>query len=80
MYRKIELNYSLNDDKSILTIEMQEETTNSCQGLVKEYNLLEFDDNTILYNQTLDDFDAEYDELLANLLEKLIDKVLKENE
>lgn len=80
MYRNIELNYNLNDDKSILVIEMKEETSNSCHAIVKEYDLVKYDEESLLYNQALEDFEAEDDDILADLLNKLIDKILKENE
>ena len=80
MYRNIELNYKLNEEKTILTIEMVEETTNSFKSITREYDLIQLDEQSLLYNKALDDFDAEFDDTLANLLDRLIEKAIKENE
>ncbi len=80
MYRNIELNYKLNEEKTILTIEMIEETTNSFRSITREFDLIQLDEESLIYNKALDDFEAEYDDLLADLLDKLIHKAIKENE
>lgn len=80
MYRNIELNYKLNEEKTILTIEMLEETTNSFKSITREYDLIQLDEQSLVYNKALDDFDAEFDDTLAGLLDRLIEKAIKENE
>lgn len=80
MYRNIELNYKLNEEKTILTIEMLEETANSFKSITREYDLIQLDEQSLVYNKALDDFDAEFDDTLANLLDRLIEKAIKENE
>lgn len=80
MYRNIELNYKLNETKTILTIEMIDETKVGFKSITKEYDLLQLDEESLIYNKALDDFGAEYDDLLAGLLDRLINKAIKENE
>lgn len=80
MYRNIELNYKLNEAKTVLTIEMLEETTNSFKSITREYDLIQLDEQSLVYNKALDDFNAEFDDTLANLLDRLIEKAIKENE
>jgi hypothetical protein len=80
MYRNIELNYKINEAKTILTIEMTEETTNSFRSITREYDLIQLDEQSLVYNKALDDFQAEYDDTLANLLDRLIEKAIKGNE
>lgn len=80
MYRNIELNYKLNEEKTILTIEMVEETKEKYRGYSREYDLIKYDDEMLLRSQVIEDFEAQHDDLLASLLDKLINKMLEENE
>lgn len=77
MYRKIELNYKLNEDKTLLTINYLEENATGFTNIIKEYNLIKVDESTDLYNIILDDLDAEYDDELAELINKLLEKIMK---
>ena len=77
MYRKIELNYKLNEDKTLLTINYLEENATGFTNIIKEYNLIKVDEPTDLYNIILDDLDAEYDDELAELINKLLEKITK---
>lgn len=79
MYRNIEITYKLNDKKGLLTINYLEENKESFKNIIKEYDLTKYDEQGLLYNQMLDDLDAEYDDELANLLDKLTTKILEEN-
>lgn len=80
MYRKIELSYNLDKKKKILTIYYVEENKQHLKNIVKEYDTSKYDDEMVLYNQVLDDLDAEYDDNLAELIDRLIKKAVKENE
>lgn len=78
MYRNIETSYELNEKKDLLTISFLEENYKGFKNIIKEYDLSQFDNQMLLYNQMLDDFDAEYDDILADLLDKTTTKILKE--
>ena len=78
MYRKIELNYKLNEDKTLLTIDYLEENTTGFTNIIKEYNLIKVDESTDLYNIILNDLDAEYDDELTELINKLLEKIMKD--
>ena len=78
MYRKIELNYKLNEDKTLLTIDYLEENTTWFTNIIKEYNLIKVDESTDLYNIILNDLDAEYDDELTELINKLLEKIMKD--
>lgn len=80
MERNMYVNYKLNDDKSLLTVTLMEEGKNWIRKIVKEYDLIKIDEFTMLYNQMLDDFNAEYDDELAEMLDELTRKLEKESE
>lgn len=79
MKRNIILNYKLNEAKTVLTIELEEETKKAIIKKVIEFDLIQLDEESILYNKALDEFDAEYDDELAPMLDKLIHKATNEN-
>lgn len=78
MYRNIEINYKIDGKKGLLTINYLEENKESFKNIIKEYDLTKYDEQGLIYNQMLDDLDAEYDDCLASLLDKLTTKILKE--
>lgn len=80
LYRNINLNYKLSDDKTLLTVNYTEENKTGYKNIIKEYDLINIDDKITLYNTMLDDFDAEYDDDLARLIDKLVNKMMKDNE
>lgn len=80
MYRNIELNYEINEDKTVLTINYLEENKTGYKNIVKEYDIIKIDDSVTLYNTILDDLDAEFDDELAELIDKLVNKIMVENE
>lgn len=80
LYRNINLNYKLSDDKTLLTINYIEENKTGYKNIIKEYDLINIDDTITLYNTISDDFGAEYDDDLARLIDKLVNKIMKDNE
>lgn len=78
MTRIIDITYKLNDDKTLLTIDITDESDNNITRYLKEYNLIEIDEPMLLYNQMLEDFGAEYDDDLASTLDKIVNKIEKE--
>ena len=80
MYRNIELNYKINEDKTVLTINYLEENKTGYKNIIKEYDIIKIDDSVTLYNTILDDLDAEFDDELAELIDKLVNKIMVENE
>lgn len=80
LYRNINLNYKLSDDKTLLTVNYTEENKTGYKNIIKEYDLINIDNAPTLYNTILDDFDAEYDDDLAKLIDKLVNKIMKDNE
>lgn len=79
MYRNIEINYKLNEKKDVLTVNYKEELKAGYKSIIKEYDLIKYDESSLLYNQLLDDLDAEYDDILAELIDKTINKIMLEN-
>jgi len=77
MNRIIDITYKLNEDKTLLTIDLIDESDNNITRYLKEYNLIEIDEPMILYNQMLDDFGAEYDDELAGTLDRIVNKIEK---
>lgn len=80
LYRNINLNYKLSDDKTLLTVNYTEENKTGYKNIIKEYDIINIDDTITLYNTILDDFDAEYDDELAKLIDKLVNKIMRDNE
>lgn len=77
MSRIIDITYKLNDDKTMLTIDLIDESNNNITRYLKEYDLTKIDEPMILYNQMLDDFGAEYDDELADTLDRIVNKIEK---
>lgn len=78
MNRIIDITYKLNDDKTLLTIDITDESDNNITRYLKEYDLIKIDEPMLLYNQMLDDFGAEYDDEFASTLDKIVNKIEKE--
>ena len=77
MSRIIDITYKLNDDKTMLTIDLIDESNNNVTRYLKEYDLTKIYEPMILYNQMLDDFGAEYDDELASTLDRIVNKIEK---
>lgn len=80
MNRKIDITYKLNDNLTLLTIDLIDESNNNITRYVREYDLIQYDEPMILYNQMLDDFNAEYDDELADTINRIVDKIGKESD
>jgi hypothetical protein len=80
MNRKINMTYKLNEDLTLLTIDLIDESNNNITRYVREYNLIQYDEPMILYNQMLDDFNAEYDNELADTINRIVYKLEKESD
>lgn len=78
MNRRIDMNYELNDDKTVVTIILVDESNNNVTKHIKEYDLMKIDEIGMLYNQMLDDFGAEYDDDLADTIDRIVNKIEKE--
>lgn len=76
--RKIDMYYNYDNDE--ITIICKEENDTHYQHYEVMYHLEDFKNWAQLYNKTLDDFDAEYDDALAEGLETLCRQFWKENE
>ena len=77
MNRTIDITYKLNYDGTILTIDLIDESNNNITRYLKDYNLVKIDEPTILYNQMLEDFGAEYDDELSSTLDRIVNKIEK---
>lgn len=78
MNRRIDMTYELNDDKTVVTITLVDENNYNVTKHIKEYDLMKIDETGMLYNQMLDDFGAEYDDELADTIDRIVNKIEKE--
>lgn len=78
MKRKISLLYDMNKDKTMITITISDETSNSITRYTDEYMFKDFNNSVDFYNSLLDRYDAEYDEEFSNVLEELENRLVKE--
>ena len=78
MKRKISLLYDINKDKTMITITISDETSNSITRYIDEYMFKDFDNSVDFYNSLLDIYDAEYDDEFSNVLEELENRLVKE--
>lgn len=78
MNRIIDMTYTLSQDNTLLTIKLIDESDVNITKHIKEYNLIKTDDISLLYNQMLDDFGAEYDYDLADTIDRIVNKIAKE--
>lgn len=81
MYRKIKGFYEIEDKnvvkgKDFVLITITEINKNSIESTTIEYDLSKFDSLVVsFHNQVLDDFDAEYDDELANVIEYIVNEI-----
>lgn len=80
MDRELYVNYKINNDKTVLEVSVLEVVNNTLCSKTKSYDVIKCDDKMTLYNYMLDDFDAEYDDTLSLMLDKMLDKIIDENE
>lgn len=74
MIRKIDLevrHYGL----SVLII-LTDKSKDNISRILKEYNLNDYETNVDLYNTMLDDFDAEYDDDLSDMIEGIAKQLI----
>ena len=74
MIRKIDLevrHYGL----SVLII-LTDKSNDNISRILKEYNLNDYKTNVDLYNTMLDDFDAEYDDDLSDMIEEIAKQLI----
>ena len=81
MYRKIKGFYEIEDKnvvkgKDFVLITIIEINKNSIESTTIEYDLSKFDSLVVsFHNQVLDDFDAEYDDELANVIDYIVNEI-----
>lgn len=82
MNRRIEMTYDYNND-NLITIYLTDESENNITKQVKEYSIDIYNKKPTLeenqvnfYNQMLNDFDAEYDDDLADIIDKIVKKII----
>jgi len=81
MYRKIKGFYEIEDKnvvkgKDFVLITIIEINKNGIESTTIEYDLSKFDNLVVsFHNQVLDDFDAEYDDELANVIEYIVNEI-----
>lgn len=68
--------YSVSDDKTELHMKYTEHRLGLIANIEKDYNLIEFD-NVSLYNTIIKDLDAEYDNQLADMIDEMVNVVIK---
>lgn len=75
--RKVDIWYSFNDEEIYITL--NDETLCHYVDQSVTYIINDFKDWTDLYNKLLEDFEAEYDDKVANALEVICKQFWKEN-
>lgn len=86
MYRKIKGFYEIEDKnvvkgKDFVLITITEINKNSIESTKIEYDLSKFDSLVVsFHNQVLDDFDAEYDDELANVIDYIVNEIIHKYE
>ena len=82
MERKIEMYFEYEDD-GLIIVYLTDESENNITKQVKEYNIdiynkkLTLEENQVdFYNQMLNDFNAEYDDDLADIIDKIVKKII----
>ena len=78
MNRNIDLSYELNVDSRVATIILNETYYRGIKRHIKEYTLSEYKNSADLYNQMLDDYNAEFDEELASMIDDISVRIWKE--
>lgn len=80
MYRrKIDMFYCF-EGESEVEFTLIEENFAHCQCYSFSYKVKDYNDWINLYNKLLDDFDAEYDDKVADVIETLVKQFWKEKE
>ena len=75
--RKVMVDY-YGDYDSEVVIKIEEESNGLYLIEERRYDLKDYDTQSDLYNKTLDDFDKEFDDEIANALDKITKQIFKE--
>ena len=78
--RKITVICDFNDTSDIVTFTLREEMKEYYESQEQDYDLTEYKTSIELYNKLLDDFDAEYDDEVANGFDRLCMQIFDEKE
>lgn len=70
------LRYCLSGDKSEVYLEYIYEEHNHIEQIQKDYSIKDKSKGE-LYNEILDDLDSEFDDNLADIVEKMVDDIYK---
>lgn len=76
-WRKVIVDYYRDDDTEFV-IKIEEESEGIFLIDERRYDLKDYDTQSDLYNKTLDDFDKEFDDEIANALDKITKQIFKE--
>ena len=78
-WRKVIVDY-YRDDNTEFVIKIEEESEGIYLIEEHRYDLKKYQTQSDLYNKTLDDFDKEFDEAIANALDEITKQIFKEVE
>ena len=78
-WRKVIVDYYRDDDTEFV-IKIEEESEGMYLIEEHRYDLKKYPTQSDLYNKTLDDFDKEFDDTIANALDKITTQIFKEVE
>lgn len=70
------LNYNLSGDKSEVYLEYIYEEHNHIEEIQKDYSIKDKSKGE-LYNEILDDLNGEYDDYVADIVDKMVDDIYK---
>jgi len=76
-WRKVIVDYYRDDDTEFV-IKIEEESEGIFLIDERRYDLKKYQTQSDLYNKTLDDFDKEFDDEIANALDKITKQIFKE--
>lgn len=74
------LEYNLNDDLTELNVILTSLTVHHLYKKLICYDLILYDERATLYNKILEDFGAEYNNVLAQLFDDMLEQMIKEGE
>lgn len=75
--RKSTLEFGISGDKTEVYVVYTYEGNRTIEIIEKDYKIKD-KCNGELYNEILDDLDGEYDNIIASLVEKAVDRIFKE--
>lgn len=77
LWRKVMIDYYRDNDSEVV-IKIEEEYKGVYLIEERRYDLKDYNTQSELYNKTLDDFDEEYDDTVANALDQITTQIFKE--